>query len=123
MKHVGPSTALALNQAGLTLKNSGVLTELQRLGLPVDEGTSQDTREELKGDDKSEELVFVITGTLQGLTRAEARTKLEHRGARLGQSSVSKPLYIFIIIFISIAIYIFVFVVKNELLMCRYGMC
>ena len=81
---IGPERAEAIVEWFSDAENRGLVDELQQLGLRFEAGPEERPVEgPLTGS------TYVVTGTLEGFSREEARKALEEKGAKVGDS-VSK---------------------------------
>ena len=82
---IGPEIAASVESFFQEERNLQVLTRMQDLGVNVEEteGLAEESLHPLTGK------IFVLTGTLEGMTREEAKQRIESLGGRV-TSSVSK---------------------------------
>jgi DNA ligase (NAD+) len=89
---IGPHIAQNVNAWFGSDRNQALIDRLQNLGVRTRTGPSRtDTEQEgtvLKG------LTFVITGTLSSLSRADAKTLIEHQGGRVTGAVSTKTDYL-----------------------------
>ncbi len=77
---IGPRTATSVSQFFQTPVNRELLSDLERLGLNMQEPRRQSTMGPLVG------MTYVLTGTLQTMTREAAEERLRALGARISSS-------------------------------------
>ncbi|HWX23413.1 MAG TPA: NAD-dependent DNA ligase LigA, partial [Vicinamibacteria bacterium] len=80
---IGPVVAASVRDWSAQEPNRRLVARLQEAGVRTEQERGAEVDQSLSGQQ------FVITGTLQGMTREEARAALEARGARV-TSSVSR---------------------------------
>jgi len=82
---IGPEIAASVESFFQEERNLQVLKRMQDLGVNVEEieGLAEESSHPLRGK------IFVLTGTLEGMTRDEAKQRIESLGGRV-TSSVSK---------------------------------
>jgi DNA ligase (NAD+) len=85
INEIGPEIAASVESFFQEERNLGVIRRMKELGVQVQEikKSSNNTEQPLTGK------IFVLTGTLKGMSREEAKQKIESLGGRV-TSSVSK---------------------------------
>ncbi|QGG49006.1 NAD-dependent DNA ligase LigA [Heliorestis convoluta] len=84
IEEIGPKMAQSIRSYFSNQANQQLIEELKELGLRLEMN-----QEEKRAEQSLQGLTFVLTGTLETLSRKEAQTLLEERGAKVS-SSVSK---------------------------------
>jgi DNA ligase (NAD+) len=84
---VGPRVAQAIHEFFAETKNRALVEKLRHAGLTFTAEKKQKS-EQLKG------MTFVLTGTMAGLTREEAKTRIEAAGGRVSGSVSKKTNYV-----------------------------
>jgi DNA ligase (NAD+) len=80
---IGPAVAESVRQWFDASQNAALVARLRKAGVRTDEPAGAEGSEELAGK------LLVLTGTLETMTRDEAKAQIEARGGRV-TSSVSK---------------------------------
>ena len=86
---IGPDRAQAVVEWFADEENRALIDELQALGLALESGEPE-ASEASPGDDALSGHTYVLSGTLEALTRDEARAELEARGAKVTNSVSGK---------------------------------
>jgi len=87
---IGPEIAASVESFFQEERNLQVLTRMQDLGVNVEEieGLADESRHPLAGK------IFVLTGSLEDMTREEAKQKIESLGGRVTSSVTKKTDYV-----------------------------
>ncbi len=84
---VGPRVAQAIHEFFAENKNRALVEKLRHAGLTF-------TAEKKQKSDQLKGMTFVLTGTMAGLTREEAKTRIEAAGGRVSGSVSKKTNYV-----------------------------
>jgi DNA ligase (NAD+) len=87
VNEVGPRVAQAIQEFFAIKKNQQLIEKLRAAGLTF-------TAEKKRKSSRLEGLTFVLTGTMPGLTREEAKAKIEESGGRVSGSVSKKTSYV-----------------------------
>ncbi len=88
INEIGPIVADSLVAYFNDKRNIEILNKLKRYGVVFPEGKAESTSGKLEGK------TFVLTGTLEGYSRNEAKKQIEKRGGRVVSSVSSKTDYV-----------------------------